>query len=86
MGRPNVKRRSAQRLGKHERARVKKEHRGSMYVHVGGVGISYEITAGRKKFRKVYNYLEKFIQLIGDSGTVKSGTVIKRPLYKITVD
>ena len=56
-----------------------------MWARLGGAGISYEIRAGRKKFHKVHNYLEKLTHLGGDS-ILKSGIVIKRPLYTITVD
>lgn len=85
MGKPSNKNRSAQRLGKHERALRKKHRRGKMVCHVGGAGIVYELKAGRKKWNRVWKYLDTLTHLGGESSTLKSGMVIKRPLYTITV-
>ena len=85
MGKPGDKRRMAQRPGKRERARVKKHRRGRCVCHVGDSGIVYEFRAGRKKSGKVGRYLDKLTHLGGESQILKSGTVIKRPLYTITV-
>ena len=49
MGRPSDCHRSARRLGKRERARVKKHRRAHMSVYVPGAGI-VTLKAGRKKW------------------------------------
>lgn len=86
MGRPSDKRHSAQRPGRRERARVKKEHkpRGKVWSFVGGVG-TYYVKAGRKKYRKVVAHCDRTINAhqVSDSATSKSGSNIERPLYKI---
>ena len=52
MGRPSDRRRSAQRPGKRERARAKKERRSAIFVRVPGAG-HVLVKAGRKKFRRL---------------------------------
>ena len=85
MGKPSDKRHSARRLGKRERERVKKHRRQQCWLNVGGVARAH-VKAGRKKYGKVYKYVNRFIaaNLIGES-TPKSATSIERPLYKIEV-
>jgi hypothetical protein len=53
MGTPSDRRRRARRprLGKRQRARVKKHRRGSTTVHVAGAG-SLTLKAGRKKWQE----------------------------------
>lgn len=58
MGKPSDKRKSARRLGKRERARVKRMRRGECTSYVGGVGTFY-VKAGRKK-------MERFTQWIAN--------------------
>lgn len=87
MGRPSDKRRKAGRLGKRERARVKKmrmRSRGESSCHVVGAG-TYRVKAGRKKYGKVSRYVRRLVDahLGGDSPTSKSGISIKRPTYSI---
>ena len=86
MGKPSDKRRSAQRPGRVERARVKNmlNRRSRMFAVVGGVG-TYEVQAGRKKYRKVVDYCDRTMQAhkCGDSVTLKSRSEVRRPLYKI---
>jgi hypothetical protein len=88
MGRPSDKRRSAQRPGRLERARVKNRTKccGRMWSSVGGVG-TYEVKAGRKKYHKVVAHCERVMKShqAGDSVTSKSGSEIKRPLYTISL-
>lgn len=55
MGRPSDKKRSAQRPGKRERARVK-NFRGGVSRHVPGVGIVH-VKYGRKKAKRVTTWL-----------------------------
>ena len=86
MGRPSDKRRSARRLGKRERARVKKSHRYEYWCSVGGVGHAY-VKAGRKCW-KVVDYVNRVLdtaRLAGESSTLKSAISIERPLYKIEI-
>jgi hypothetical protein len=89
MGKPSDQRRSAQRPGKRERARVKKHRRGMMSSHRGTVGgaVHYALYAGRKKWQKVQHYLDRLATdaSIGDSLTPKSVTKGKRPLYTFEV-
>lgn len=86
MGRPSDQRRSAQRLGRRERARVKNQWqcRAQAWSHVGGAGM-FHVKAGRKKFGKVMAHCDRVVEAhrSGDSPTSKSGGEIKRPLYKI---
>jgi len=83
MGRPSDKKRSALRLGKRERARVKTRGGRESSGYVGGVA-EYHITAGRKKHRKVSAFVNRVIEahLAGDL-TLKSMREVKRPLYTI---
>ena len=87
MGRPSVFCRSARRLGKRERARVKKHHRLQAWGNVGGAG-TYHVKAGRKKFakilRRILAVLEQTRPSIGDSSIPKAPGEIKRPLYTIS--
>ena len=89
MGKPSDKKRSARRLGRHERARVKKPHKPSVYAMMGGAG-TFHVKAGRKKFRKIQRYCEDVFGLLeeshlsGEPLIQKSEKVIKRPLYTIT--
>jgi hypothetical protein len=88
MGKPSDKRRSARRLGKHERAQVNKNHRPSVYC-VSGAG-TFHVKAGRKKLWKTERYLDDILSLYreshlsGEPLIEKSEKVIKRPLYTIT--
>lgn len=83
---PSDRKRSARRRGKHERARIKKRHYPWRVAgNVGGAGISYEIYAHGKKLLKIQKWTEKLTHLGGDSSILKSGTIIRRPLYTITV-
>lgn len=86
MGRPSDIRRSARRPGRRERARVKnRKIRSSVFCIVGGVG-TYRVKAGRKKYRKVVGYCDRVMEAHQASdSTAKSGSVIKRPLYTITL-
>lgn len=86
MGSPSDRRRSARRPGRRERTRVKRHYRSSGSGFVGGAGC-YHVKAGRKKWRKVWRYLNRTLDahLVGDSLTSKSVRVIKRPLYTITL-
>jgi len=88
MGKPSDKRRSAQRPGRVERARVKNQikRRGSVWSGVGGVG-TYEVKAGRKKYHKVVAHCDRVMKAhqACDSLTSKSGSEVKRPLYQITL-
>lgn len=84
MGSPSDKRRKAGRLGKRERARVKKRHRGESSCSVVGAG-TYRVKAGRTKYGKVSKYVRQLVDahLGGDSPTSKSGISIRRPTYSI---
>lgn len=86
MGRLSDQRRSARRLGRQERARVKRHHRSSGGGFVGGA-VAFEWKAGRKKWRKVCAYLNRLTRahLVGESPTPNSVRVIKRPLYTVTL-
>jgi hypothetical protein len=53
MGRPSSKRRSAQRPGKRERARVKKPRRGESFSNVPSAG-TCTLKAGRKKWKEFH--------------------------------
>lgn len=88
MGKPSDRKRRARlgRPGKRERARVKRPSRWKASGYVGGA-VSYHVKVGRKKWRKVYGYVNRLVNahLAGDSQTTKSVRVIKRPLYTITL-
>ncbi len=88
MGKPSDQLRSAQRPGRVERARVKNQTklRGRVWSGVGGVG-TYEVKAGRNKYRKVVAYCDRVMAAhqACDSVTSKSGGEVKRPLYTITL-
>lgn len=85
MGKPSDKRHSARRLGKRERERVKRHKRGQTSLYVCGAPEAH-VKAGRKKDRKVYAFVRRFIKahLAGES-TPKSVISIERPLYKIEI-
>jgi hypothetical protein len=53
MGRPSQQKYSAQRLGKRERARVKKRRRLRATLHAGGGG-TFALKAGRKKWDEAH--------------------------------
>lgn len=89
MGKPSNLKRAARRgrLGKRERARVKKRrasHRSESFCSVVGSG-TYRVKAGRNKYGKVSKYVRQLVDahLAGDSPTSKSGISIKRPTYSI---
>lgn len=87
MGKLSDQRRSARRLGKRERARVKRHHRaqGSGF---GGGAYAFEVRkCGRKKFSKIWRYVNRLVGAHhdGESLSPKSVRVIKRPLYTVTL-
>ena len=83
MGKLSDKRRAARRAGKRERARVKKPNRAEMHGYVGSA-YAFTIVAGRKKFAKVYRYVDNLVRgahLGGEPLTLKSKGDDRRPLY-----
>jgi hypothetical protein len=83
MGRPSDKRRSAQRRGKRQRARVKNSGshgvRNRVTQHVAGAG-TVDITYGRKKAKRVYAFLarrsEEIASLPGEYGVTSVDTIL----------
>jgi hypothetical protein len=85
MGKLSDQHHSARRLGRRERARVKKRGRTQGACYAGGACL-YSIKAGRKKWHKVYSYcIRATAHLVGESLTPNSVTSIKRPLYTMLV-
>lgn len=96
MGKPSNRKRSARRLGKRERARVKKSSRSQAWINVGGASQAH-VKAGRKKFNKVWRHvrcildLHEEARLFGEPTedfipeTLKSERTIRRPLYTIVL-
>lgn len=84
MGRPSDKRRSAQRPGKCERARIKKKHRPQAWFYVAGAG-RVHMKAGRKKFGRLISMFRRIEEAhhAGDSVTLKSAGATKRPAYTV---
>lgn len=68
MGRPSDKARSARRLGKRERARVKRERKSEWTTYVSG-GETLTSRFGRKKARRVLSYHNRW------SGRIFSGNL-----------
>ena len=73
MGRPSNRRRSARRLGRRERARVKKPRRNAFYGDVPGAGIVH-VKLGRKKWQRFTHWAlpRMFAHPAGDSITPKA--------------
>lgn len=82
MGKPSDRKRSARRLGKHERARVKKARqcRGRVTMMGGRVGSAgtVHVKAGRKKFGRTYRAVS---HLDGDSITPNALVSVERLPY-----
>lgn len=85
MGRLSDKQRSSRRPSRRSRAKVKTHHRAQASGFVGGA-IRWDIhPCGRKKFHRLWLYLNRVTDahLGGEALTLKSVRVIERPLYKI---
>lgn len=87
MGRLSDQRRSARRPSRRSRAKVKTHHRARASGFVGGA-IHWDISpCGRKKFHRLWAYLNRVTRdhLGGEALTLKSVRVIQRPLYTMTL-
>lgn len=85
MGRLSDKVRSARRLGKSQRARVKKKHRCQAAMWgVPGAG-TVEVKAGRKKFRRLLSFWRRVeaAHHVGEPIILNPRHCIKRPGYKM---
>lgn len=94
MGRPSNRKRSAQRPGKRERARVKRHRRAKSTLFVGG-GDTFTLKAGRKKWTEAHlsNNPENpwglhsrgvfaYVPIMTGKHTLKVVEQAKRPLYE----
>lgn len=78
MGRPSARKRSAQRPGKRERARIKKLRR-TRVTNVSSAG-TYTFTAGRKKSRGLRSFLRKSPWRPISRGTVSRTVSAEHPV------
>ena len=85
MGRPSDQKRSARRLGKSQRERVKNRYRSrGVMATVPGAG-TVEIKAGRKKFSRIWSFWIRYREahLAGEPVILNPCHCIKRPGYKM---